>query len=264
MNLSQKTGGNAPDKIIKSMAKSPLFIAALSAFAVSFLLSLINMFTGSLARDLYSFADFFGFEKAFHTAVSSGDAGRFNISYFGFWQVVGALLTIIPGVIMAFAVFKLYSGEVNKGNLSLVKRMMTVDQIICCVSLGVFEMLVLMMLGNITAGSLSDAPKEVGTIFTVLAIGAFVIYITALFFCNSIKRTVEIATGYITGEAVVCDITLFAPIYIAVIGLITIVLPLFTGNILLILSSVLGGASHILFGYIIYDFRKNMLATVTY
>lgn len=263
MNLSQNIGGGTPDSTIKNMAKSPLFIAAVILFCLTIVLNLVNIFTGSFARDLYSFADFFGFEDSFHKAVSENNAGPFNFSYIGFWQIFGTLITVVPGVVMALAVFKLYQ-EVNEANFKNVRTMMSVNQIICCVSLVVFELCLLMALGNITSGSLSDAPAEVGRIFTVVAIALLVIYIVALFFCNSVKRAIDIAIGNVSDKAVTCDITLFAPIVIAVFGVITALVPLFTGNIVLILSSLCGGASHILFGYIIFDFRKRMLAYATY
>ncbi len=260
MNLSQNTVGNTQDKTIKAMSKSWLLLVALILFSLAIVLSVVNLFTGSIGYDLYKASDALGFEKDFHMLVSYDNAGQYNLGYFGFWQIVQVVLTAVPGIIMAIAAYLIYS-NVNKKNLSLARKMMTVNQAVCIALLAFLVVMVLMLLGNITVtdGGIYTTPDGVGSLVKVCAVSLIAIYLLAMFFCNSVKRAIDIASANLENQSVVCDITLFSPIFIAVIGILTIVLPIFTGNILLIAASVASGISQIIFGFILFDFRRKLL-----
>jgi hypothetical protein len=264
MNQSQNNK-LTPAESVREMTKSPFFIAAVILFSLGIVLSLVNTFTGWLIKDLYTFANVFGFENTLHQAVALNDAGQWNVTYASLWQYINIVIYVIPGVLMALALWKVYkAGTIEKQNLDQLNKGMTIYQAVCWASIAVLEFLFLLSFGNSTAGSISDAEPGVSKLYLVIPVSVLVIFIVALFFCNSIKRALAIATAAVTDSPFIMDLSLFAPIFIAAAGLLTIVVPIFTGNIILILSSLCAGAAHILFGYLIYDYRQRMLAYATY
>jgi len=256
VNQQAGWGGYSPGiDTYKTICKSPLSMAAMIAYSVAALFSLIGSIRGLSASNrvfnmMYGIGSFAGANTSGINAISSAWNGA---------QILIIIVTFVPAAILAAGLWVNYvyvldrqGTGVKTTGLTMIKISVIISFVIICISL------VVAVIGSfiVLAVGLSGNDNTALVAIIVVLIIAAIIFLYIFYNIKLIKTINTIKMTVITG-APSDEVSIFVAI-ICFISCIGLLLSLFYGDAFSKIAILCNIAAEIMFGILIFTYRSKM------
>lgn len=246
--VSAPTNGEAL-QVVRKMGSSGMFLTAVIAYSVAFILSIISAFSVSYREQLlYEFV-----------RVSRG----FNYA--------AAIVSLIPTMLMLLGMWLTFGASLSRGprmstaGLTIIKVMLIILQVLLAIAMGIVA--IAFLIGMIAGGGLlsdlgmGDVAREgVGIMLVVLLVISLVYTLICIFIAKTIK-TINTVKYTIQTDKASANVSPFVAVMciIACVGMTVVGVAYFAwGNLLSALSILLSLVTTLCFAILIFRYRSAM------
>ncbi len=243
----QRPTGSAALSTLKSTFASPLALAAIIAYSVTVLCSLINVISGmsGSANYLYMIASMTGL--------------GYEIMQYGSLITVIVVLLMVPQVLIAVGMWMTYvsaadplSPSLRTGGLTVNRVISIVYGVLMCILTAVMDIVLFVLIAEM------DGYFDTGYLVGILLAATAALVLVIVFYFKSAKLIKEFSDTALTGIAP-AKVSVFVPVMSIIIGVFSFISLFSTRGAIPIISCLCSAAASILFGVLIFMYRSKVV-----